>query len=177
MSYMGRRLILALCAKSNRDGSEMRITKFKIWTLVVMTAACIYYGGARCFFPFPSAVRAAAAGCKLPFTVRPSLSPENVMRTKEITKERIPVQRKTKGKVYPSPYSSSSSSADTIKEGVGGNSHQWWFLTGRRFPVGRFLPLRPPLFLPLPALLELPLRNLASRVALGWHHPSYICSG
>jgi len=35
MSYMGRRLILAWCAKSNRDGSEMRIAKFKIWTLVV----------------------------------------------------------------------------------------------------------------------------------------------
>ena len=34
---------------------------------------------------FLSAVRAVAAHCKRPFALRPGLSQENVMRTKEIT--------------------------------------------------------------------------------------------
>jgi hypothetical protein len=38
--------------------------------------------------PFPSAVRAMAARCKLPFALHPGLSREDEMRTKEITQER-----------------------------------------------------------------------------------------
>ena len=37
---------------------------------------------------FLSAVRAVAARCKHPFALRPGLSQEDVVRTKEITKER-----------------------------------------------------------------------------------------
>jgi len=62
-----------------------------------------------------------AARCKLPFALRPGLSPDDVMRTKEITKERIPVQRENKRKACPSPYPFSSS-ADAMKEGMGKNS-------------------------------------------------------
>jgi len=36
----------------------------------------------------PSAVRAVAARCKFPFALRPGLSQEDVVRTKEVTKER-----------------------------------------------------------------------------------------
>jgi len=46
------------------------------------------YGGIQ-FYPFfPSAVRAVAARCKLPSALRPGLSREDAVRTKEITKER-----------------------------------------------------------------------------------------
>jgi len=37
---------------------------------------------------FPSAVRAVAARCKLSFALRPGLSHEDEVRTKEITKEK-----------------------------------------------------------------------------------------
>jgi len=41
-----------------------------------------------CTVRFLSAVRAVAARCKLPSALRPGLSQEDVVRTKEITKER-----------------------------------------------------------------------------------------
>jgi len=61
---------------------------------------------------FLSAVRAVAARCKLPFALRPGLSQEDKVRTKEITNE------SNKGKVT-IPY---SSSAGAMKEGACRNS-------------------------------------------------------
>jgi len=58
------------------------------------------------------AVRAVAAHCKLPFALRPGLSEDHTIRLKEITKGN------DIGKVV-IPY---SSSADTMKEGMGRNS-------------------------------------------------------
>ena len=47
---------------------------------------------------FLSAVRAMAAGCKLPFALHPDLSQEDKMRTREITKEKNPNERKRQKK-------------------------------------------------------------------------------
>jgi len=41
-----------------------------------------------CTVRFLSAVRAVAARCKRPFALRPGLSQEDMIRTKEITNER-----------------------------------------------------------------------------------------
>jgi len=75
------------------------------------------YGGALLI---PSAVRAMAARCKLPFALRPGLSQEDMIRTKEITPEKRPnkgrrQKKETKESATGPPQ---SSSADAMKDGV-----------------------------------------------------------
>jgi len=100
---------------------------------------------------FPSAVRAKAARCKLPFALRPGLSKEDVMRTKEITKER---QRQSKGSRDPS-------STDAMNESV----EETWVAPLPRHPAPRPPPVSPQLlFPPLPELDEIDEYTCGSRL-------------
>jgi len=119
--------------------------------------ACDLGRGTHCPV-FPSAVRAQVARCKLPFALRPGLSQEDMIRNREITKER---QKKEQKNPCPAPY---PSSADAVEEGVGETAVVLTLGT-------QLLDLHPPLLFPL--LPEFPLRCLAWCVFLsrGWHQP------
>ena len=108
-----------------------------------------------------SAVRAAAARCKLPFALCPGLSQEDgkgELATKEITKEKKPSERERQKKGTKEKRSLVLVCGCHERRR---RQEQWWLLPGAQFPRGtQLLRLRLPQWLPLPALPELPLRSL-----------------
>jgi len=92
-------------------------TRRPIFFCLSILACDLYRSWRRTFYPIIlSAVRAVAARCKLPFALRPGLSEEDEVRTKENTKGIAKESNKWDAAI---PY---PSSADAIKEGVGRNS-------------------------------------------------------
>jgi len=118
------------------------------------------------YFRFLSAVRAVAARCKLPFALRPGLSQEDVIRTKETTKERrasVKDKGKDERKALYTPLNRSRG-----RHEVGRGEEQW------SPPSFRLLGPRSQLLQELP---QLRLRHLAHSILLGRHPPSHIRGG